>query len=384
MTILSRRACVLGSLGLGFGATLPVPVSALTRPQGASMRGAPAPAKIEVLAHRGACALRPEHTLASYAKAIADGADFIEPDLQPSKDGVLMALHENELSRTTDVAAHPEFASRRRTVTVGGHTLDGWFIVDFTYAELKTLRLKERIPDIRPDNARYDGEFQMVSLDELIDFVAAEAATRGRPIGLVPELKTPYLFTSLGLAVEDTFLETLSRHSYVAQAPMIVQCFEAPTLRRLRERMGRRDGLRFMQLVGGEREQPFDVVLAGGTQTYGDMLTDAGLRDMATYADILSPDIRALIPLGADGRLGRPDPVIGRAKAAGLQVFAWEFAPENRFMAADFRDGRGENARNVDGSVAEIHHYLAAGLDGFFTDDPGVGRRAVDTFRRRG
>ncbi|MET4897788.1 glycerophosphodiester phosphodiesterase family protein [Sphingomonadaceae bacterium jetA1] len=336
---------------------------------------------IRVIGHRGACALRPEHTLASYAKAIADGADYIEPDLMPSRDGVLMALHEPDLGKVTDVAAHPEFADRRKAVTIGGHRLEGWFITDFTFAELKTLRLKERIPDIRPGNTRYDGMFQMVSFDEIVDFVAAEATARGYPIGIAPELKAPTIFASVGLPVEDRFVAAVAAHRYLAQAPLIVQCFEIATLKRMRAHFARGGSVQLMQLIDDAPMIPLDVASAGGTTRYADMMTGEGLKRVADYADIVAPDIRALIPLRPDGRLGDPSPSIGWAKSAGLIVGGYEFRPENRFLAANFRDRAGPDARNPGGSIAEIHAYLRAGMDQFFTDDPGIGRRAVDTYR---
>lgn len=371
MTNPSRRAMIGSTIGLG--AVLACPVKAQTTP--------PAP-RIEVLAHRGASALRPEHSLAAYARAIEDGADFIEPDLFLSKDGVLVSIHEADLAKVTDVASYPEFADRRRRIQVGSRTIEGWFTVDFTFAELKTLRLKERIPDIRPGNARYDGQFQILSLDEIIDFAAAQSATRDRPVGIVPELKVPSLFASIGMPVEDRFFEVISSHAWLKTAPLIIQCFEVETLRSLRGRFGTRDNLRFMQLIDNADQVPLDIALKQGERTYGDMMTLDGLKAMAEYADIVSPGIRSLIPLQSDGRLGRPSPSIDWAKAAGLQVSGYEFRPENQFIAADFRNGDGDIARNPEGSIAEIHHYLAAGMDNFFTDDPGIGRQAADSFSR--
>lgn len=372
MTDLSRRGVIQAAIATAAASSITA----------TAVRGTPtARPKPDVIGHRGACALRPEHSLASYAKAIADGADFIEPDLMPTRDGVLMAVHEADLGKVTDVAAHPEFAGRRRVVTLAGHRIDGWFITDFTRDELKRLRLKERIPDIRPANSRYDGMFQMLSFDEIADFVAAEATTRGRAVGLAPELKAPTLFAAHGLDVEETFLAALAAHRYLATAPLIVQCFEASTLQRLRRRIAPGGNIRLMQLVDDADMVPMDVAAAGGATPYGAMLTREGLRRMAEHADIVAPDIRALIPLLPDGRLGAPNPAIGWAKAAGLQVGGYEFRPENRYLARDFRDHGGENARNPAGSIREIHQYLRAGMDGFFTDDPGIGRRAVDSFR---
>lgn len=373
MPSLDRRALL--SLTAASAATVGLASRALAQ----SVRR-PAARTIEIMGHRGAPALRPEHSLASYAKAIADGADYIEPDLMPSKDGVLMAVHEPNLAHVTDVEQHPEFASRKRTITLGTIAMTGWFVNDFTFAELKTLRLKERIPDVRPANTYWDGEFQMVSLPEIIDFVAAQSATCGRLIGLVMELKAPSLFARAGLPMEDTFLDVLKAHSYLHRAPIVVECFEASALRTIAARITRSSRVRTMMLVGGANEVPMDAALNGSKQTYAQMLTRDGLKAMREFADIVSPDIRTWIPLQADGSLGAINPALADAKAAGLSVSGWEFRPENRFLAANFRNDQGPNARNVEGSVREIEAYLAAGMDSFFTDDPAVGRLAVERF----
>jgi glycerophosphoryl diester phosphodiesterase len=338
------------------------------------------PRRIELFGHRGASALRPEHTLASYAKAIADGADFIEPDLVVSKDGVLVIRHENNIAETTDVARHPEFAGRRTEKVVDGQRQVGWFVEDFTLAELKTLRAIERLPLLRPQNAALDGQFDLVTWPEMIDFAAAEALARGRPIGLVPELKHSTYFRSLGLPLEDRFLATLAAHDYTRRCPLVIQSFEVDNLRYLRTKLGRREGLRLMQLTAGGSAtlRPADVASAGGTLTYAEMMTPAGLATVARYADILSPDTRSIVPLGPDGRLAPPAAVTADAHRAGLLVIPYTFRPENHFLAADFRDGRGDAARNAPGSIAEMRRYLAAGIDGFFTDDPGLGRQAID------
>lgn len=331
-----------------------------------------------VFAHRGASALRPEHTLAAYAKAIADGADYVEPDLVCTKDGVLVARHEADLTETTDVSKRPEFASRRTRKTFDGEAHTGWFVDDFTLAELKTLRAVERIPQSRPGSARYDGMFQLVTFEEVIDFVAAQSATTGRLIGLVPELKGSTYFAAARLALEDRFIATLAAHEYTRRAPVEIQSFEVANLRYLRDKLGRRANLRLMQLVGVGAMQPSDVVAAGGKLTYGEMATPRGLRDVAAYADTFAPPTRALIPLKKDGSLDAPSALAGSVRAAGLRLETWTFRPENRFLAADFRDGAGEHARNEAGSVAEMRRYLQLGLDGFFTDDPALGRKAVD------
>jgi glycerophosphoryl diester phosphodiesterase len=335
------------------------------------------PARPLVFGHRGASALRPEHTLAAYARAIADGADYIEPDLVSTKDGVLVARHEAFLSETTDVASHPAFASRKARKTIDGETHEGWFVDDFTLAELKTLRAVERIPQFRPGSAQYNGMFQVVTFEEIIDFVAAEAAARGRIIGIVPELKHSTYFASVGLPLEDRFLSILGAHDYTRRNPVEIQSFEVANLKYLRGKLGRRANLRLMQLVISENVRPMDVAAAGGTLTFAQMCTPAGLRDIAQYADVVAPPTRAIIPLNKDGTLAAPSALVDDAHRAGLRVEPWTFRPENRFLAADFRNGAGEFARNEAGSIAEMKRYIATGIDGFFTDDPALGRAAL-------
>ena len=342
---------------------------------------AAAPKQLPVFGHRGASALRPEHTLASYAKAIVDGADYVEPDLVVSKDGVLIARHENNIAETTDVARHPEFAARRTEKTVDGVKQLGWFAEDFTLAELKTLRAIERLPQLRPANAAMDGRFDVPTWQEIVDFVAAESAARGKAIGLVPELKHSTYFRGIGLPLEDRFLASLAAHDYTRRAPIEVQSFEMANLRYLRGKLGRPANIRLLQLVEPGAGRPAGGgVGADGAPDYAAMVTPQGLRDVAGYADVLGPPTRAIIPLGPDGRLAKPTRLVADAHAAGLLVRPWTFRPENHFLAADFRDAAGDAARNPAGSLAEIRAYLAAGIDGFFTDDPAIGRQAVTDF----
>jgi glycerophosphoryl diester phosphodiesterase len=337
-------------------------------------------ARPELFAHRGASALRPEHTLASYAKAIADGADYIEPDLCITKDGVLVARHENAITETTDVASRPEFASRKNRKVIDGQAHDGWFVSDFTLAELKTLRAKERLPQLR--GTAYDGQFQLVTFEEMIDFIAAESATRGRIIGIVPELKHSTYFASIGLPLEDRFVATLKAHEYTRRAPIEIQSFEVANLKRLRPVIGHPANVRLMQLVqvGGKADamHPADVAAAGGSLTYGEMVTARGMKEIATYADVVAPNNRGIIPVGADERLLAPTPLVADAHNAGLLVHSWTFRPENFFLAADFRNDAGLAARNEAGSIAEMRHYIETGLDGFFSDDSGLARKAID------
>jgi len=330
-------------------------------------------------AHRGASALFPEHTLAAYARAILDGADFVEPDLVCTKDGVLVARHENAITDTTDVASRPEFAGRKTRKSIDGQAHEGWFVSDFTLAELKTLRAVERLPAMRGTGG--DGRFQVLSLEEIVDFVAAESAARGRSIGLVPELKHSTWFAAAGLALEARLVSTLNAHAYTRSAPVTVQSFETANLKALRKTLGRSSNIRLAQLAvaGGRLDalKPADVALAGGSLTYGEMLSARGLREVAQYADVVAPMHRAVIPLGADERLGRPSPLVADAHRAGLDVVAWTFRPENAFLAADFRNDAGPNARNEAGSIAEMQRYLETGIDGLFSDDVALARKAI-------
>lgn len=329
-----------------------------------------------VIGHRGAPALRPEHTLASYAKAIADGADFIEPDLVSTKDGVLVARHENEIGGTTDVAAHPEFAARKTRKTIDGNEVEGWFTEDFTLAELKTLRARERIPQLR--STQYDGQFQIATLDEIIDFVAAESAARGRVIGIIPEIKHGTFFQQHKLAMEDKVIATLDAHEYTRRAPIIIQSFEIANLKYLHDKLGaNHPNVALVQLTDEPAMHPGDVLAAGGKLTYADMLTPQGLRDIAKYAQYLGPYKMSIIPY-TDSGLGKPTSLVHDAHAAGLKLIPYTFRPENYFLPKDAWKGNDPHAFNEAGSVAEIRAYLDAGIDGFFTDMPQVGRVAVD------
>jgi len=342
-------------------------------------RAAVRPVKPVLLGHRGCCALRPEHSLGSYAKAIADGADYIEPDLVVTKDGVLVARHENNIVETTDVSDHPEFAARKATKIVDGVSQTGWFTEDFTLDELRTLRARERMvgDGLRVESHSYDGMFRILTMAEIADFLAAESAARGRTVGLIPEIKHSTYFAGIGFPMEDRFIKELNASKYLATAPVIVQSFEIANLKALHGILGDRPNVQLMQLIDDDGLRPADVVKAGGTTTYAQMMSPDGLAAIATYADWVAPWTRQLIPLGPDGKLGEPKSVIADAHRSGLLVGCYTFRPENQFLAADYRNDAGPNARNPDGSVTEIRRYIDEGLDGFFTDDPALGRRAI-------
>lgn len=361
-----------------------IALAACTTPAPAPAPSAPTPPpapvrKALVIGHRGAPALRPEHTLASYAKAIEDGADFIEPDLVPTKDGVLVARHENDISTTTNVATLPQFADRRRIKVVDGERLTGWFTEDFTLAELKTLRARERIPRLRAANTRYDGQFEIATFDEILALAAQAAQKRGRPVGLYPELKHPSYFRGIGLPLEEKLAAALQASAYARGAPVYVQSFEPGALRTMRRLLGNTmPNVRITQLIAGGSHRPADWRLAGDTRTYADMLTPLGLREVATYANGIGPEKSLVIPRDAQGRLGEPTALVRNAHAAGLVVHPYTFRPENSFLPKALQAAGDASTRNPAGMVREVDAYLAAGVDGIFTDDPALGRRAVD------
>ncbi len=321
-----------------------------------------------VIAHRGASADRPEHTLSAYRLAIEQGADFIEPDLVITRDGILVARHENDISETTDVADRPEFASRRTTKLIDGDKVTGWFTEDFTLAELQSLRARERLPQLRPANRAFDGQDTIPTLDQIIELAKSESARLGRPIGIYPETKHPTYFRSIGLALEEPLLETLARHGYTGPAdPVFIQSFEVGNLQHLRSRTG----LRLIQLVGS-RGGPFDRP----DLSYADMVTASGLEAIRAYADGVGAEKSLVIPRGPDGRLGEPTGLAEAARSAGLAIHLWTFRPENFFLPAEFRSSANPVERGD--AEAEIARFLETGIDGFFTDSVPPGRHAVD------
>ncbi|SER05188.1 glycerophosphodiester phosphodiesterase [Sphingobium sp. YR768] len=314
-----------------------------------------------LIAHRGASGERPEHTLASYERAIDQGADFIEPDLVLTKDGVLVARHENEISGTTDVADHPEFADRKTTKQIDGIDMVGWFTEDFTLAELRTLRARERLPDLRPANKRFNDLYLIPTLEEILKLVRAKEAETGRRIGLYPETKHPSYFAKIGLPHQAPMLAMLAKYGYEnADDPVFIQSFEVGNLKALRTATR----LRLIQLVDAEGG-PADLPGV----TYADMLMVQGLSDIATYADGVGPS--AALIIAPEG----PTALVGRAHDAGLQVHVWTLRMENSFLPAQFQrlddpQGRGD-------FTGYVQAIAATGVDGIFSDFPGQARAAL-------
>jgi len=334
-----------------------------------------------VFAHRGASALRPEETIEAYTKAIADGADFIEPDLVPTKDGVLVARHENNIAETTDVADHPEFAARKTTKVIDGESQTGWFTEDFTLAELKTLYAKERLGALRPESMSWNGKLQIATLDEIVALAASSKTTRGNPVGLIPEIKHSTYFAGLGFDMEAMLFAAIKASPYLLRTPVIIQSFEVSNLKRIHRALEREEvampNIQLMQLIDDDAKHPGDVLKAGGKLTYGAMLTPKGLAEIATYAQWVAPWTRRIITLDAEEKLGPRTAVLADAHRAGLKVGTYTFRPENQFLPYNYRYGE-PSARWPQGMYADVIKFLTAGIDGFFADDPHIGRVAVD------
>jgi glycerophosphoryl diester phosphodiesterase len=364
IALTSTVAAAAGALTtVGPAGAAPVTAASATGAPSAGARHGGAAQPI-VIGHRGASGHRPEHTLASYRLAIAMGADFVEPDLVATRDGVLVARHENEISGTTDVADHPEFAARRTTKTIDGTPVTGWFTEDFTLAELKTLRAKERLPQLRPGNTAYDGRFPVPTLQEIIDLVRAESRRLRRTIGIYPETKHPSYFASIGLPLEPPLVRTLRRNGLAHRgAPVIIQSFETGNLRALRSRVG----VRLVQLLDASG-RPYDLAAAGDPRTYADLATPAGLRWISRYADGVGVNKNLIVPRDASGALLEPTALVGDAHRLGLVVHAWTFRNENNFLPADFRVGTDPAARGD--AEAEYRLFYGLGLDGVFSDHP--------------
>nr|WP_050998429.1 glycerophosphodiester phosphodiesterase [Saccharomonospora marina] len=349
-------------------------MAAPARPADAAPKAAGAESGFVVVGHRGASGYRPEHTLASYELAARMGADYIEPDLVTTKDGVLVARHEPEIGGTTDVAGHPEFADRKTTKMVDGEPVTGWFAEDFTLAELKTLRAKERIPQLRPNNTIYDGRYQVPTLQEVIDLAKRLSRELHREIGIYPETKHPTYFRQQGLALEPALVRTLRRNGLDRpNAKVYVQSFEVGNLVELNRTLR----VRLVQLIGGSAA-PYDFVASGDPRTYDDLVTPQGLAEIATYADGVGPTKDRIIPRDENGYLTEPTTLVDDAHQLGLAVHPWTFRAENAFLPAELRSS--DDPAAWGDILAEYETFLATGIDGVFADQPDI---AVEAARQR-
>jgi glycerophosphoryl diester phosphodiesterase len=352
--MLTRRAFAAASAAVAAAAALPARAAS-------PFRKTPL-----IIAHRGASGERPEHTLSAYRLAIAEGCDVIEPDLVPTRDGHLVVRHEPEISGTTDVASRPEFADRKTRKVIDGETIEGWFTHDFTLAELKTLRCRERLPKLRPGNTRYDGQDAIPTYQEVVDLAKVESARTGRTIGTYPEMKHPTYFASVGLPLEHRLHAALKANALDrADAPVFVQCFEAGALKTFRT-LCRAPLIQLMDGAGGPADLP--------GASYAEMSGAVGLKQVATYADGIGPNWAMILPTAADGALAPATPLVGDAHAAGLVVHPWTVRAENAFLPPALRRGA---SLTDHGDVDAVYHALfAAGVDGLFSDFPGLAAQA--------
>ncbi|MFI6939928.1 glycerophosphodiester phosphodiesterase [Streptomyces sp. NPDC050418] len=371
-----RRAllttAVLGAGGVALGGAAPAAAADERRRGG--YRSLPVPT---VIAHRGASGYRPEHTLGSYQLALDMGADVIEQDLVPTKDGHLVCRHENDITGTTDVAAHPEFADRRTTKSIDGASLTGWFTEDFTLAELKTLRAKERIPGNRQENTLYDGRWEVPTLEEVFQWADREGRRRGREIWLHIETKHPTYFRSIGLGLEERLAKLLRKYGrHKKHSPNFLQSFEPSSIQRL----GKLVDAPLVVLLSSANSRPWDFVEAGDPRTVADLVKPEGLKWIASYAQGLGPTLDLIIPRDASGKLTQPTTLVRDAHAKGLVLHPYTMRNENTFLPAEFR--RGTSANDYGDAFGAFKVWFETGIDGIFTDNPDTGLLAAADFRK--
>ncbi|MCA1783732.1 MAG: glycerophosphodiester phosphodiesterase family protein [Dermatophilaceae bacterium] len=331
-----------------------------------------------VYGHRGAPGYVPENTLGSYALAASMGVEAIELDLVCTKDGRLVARHEPNLAVSTDVATRPEFADRWREIAIGERVERGWFTVDFTLEELRTLHAGEPWPDLRGHTLEAEGEWRIPSFDDILACRAAAGAARGRDLGVIVEIKRSSLFHLLGFDPEAELLASLGRHGVSTADPLLrLESFETSNLRRLREELGFDGSLVFLaEDTGG----PLDHLLAGDPRTYADLLTPSSLEELAGLVDVIAPKKHLVIGRTADDRLADPTPLVADAHAVGLEVTPWSFRAENHFLPAELR-GSDDPAEHGD-LAAELTAFFDAGVDGVFCDQPDLAIAARDDYLR--
>ncbi|MCX5408406.1 glycerophosphodiester phosphodiesterase [Streptomyces sp. NBC_00335] len=341
--------------------------------RGGGYRDLPVPT---VIGHRGASGYRPEHTLGSYQLALDLGADVVEQDLVPTKDGHLVCRHENEIGGTTDVADHPGFAARRTTKTIDGVTVTGWFTEDFTLAELKTLRAKERIPALRQRNTLYDGRWDVPTFEEVLRWADREGRRRGKRVWLHVETKHPSYFRGLGLALEEPLAKLLRRYGRDGRgAPLFLQSFEPSSIQRL----SRLVSSPRVVLLSAAGSRPWDFELAKDPRTVADLVKPEGLRWIAGFAQGIGPTMDLILPRDAAGKLGAPTTLVADAHAQALILHPYTARNENSFLPADYRKGTDPTAYGD--AFGAFKAYFEQGIDGIFTDHPDTGLLAAEAFR---
>jgi glycerophosphoryl diester phosphodiesterase len=374
------RRTLLGAAALGAGA-MALGGAGTSAAAEAGAAGKPGPGRElpvpTVIGHRGASGYRPEHTLGSYQLALDMGADIVEQDVVPTKDGHLVCRHENDITATTDVSAHPEFADRKTTKTVDGTKLTGWFTEDFTLAELKTLRAKERIPGTRQRNTLYDGRWEVPTFEEVLQWADREGRKRGRKVWLYVETKHPTYFRKLGLGLEERVAKLLRRYGRdTKDAALFLQSFEPSSIQRLRKLVDTPS----VVLLDAVDKRPWDFVEANDPRTVADLVKPEGLKWIASFAQGIGPDLSVIIPRTADGKLGTPTSVVKDAHAAGLILHPYTMRNENTFLPADFRKGSDPNAYGD--AFGAFKAYFATGIDGIFSDNADTALLAAADFRK--
>ena len=322
-----------------------------------------------VIGHRGASGYRPEHTRSAYELAVALGADAVEPDIVATRDGVLVVRHENEIGSTTDVAAHPEFAGRRTSKVVDGIRLTGWFTEDFTWAELRTLRARERLPEVRKSSATFDGRFPLLRLKDVFKLVDRLSGRARRPIGVVAEIKHATYFASIGLPLDELFAAEVNDAGWNAgDGRLTIESFERSLLDKVYARGVY--GKRVFLLEA--RGKPFDELTLLGSEAprYADYLTDAGLYGLSGKVDGISVPKSLILATDADGQVSGASDLVDAAHAADLEIYCWTLRPENRYLARTFR--RGRLRADFGNWQAEFRTILGTGIDGVFADHPDL------------
>ncbi|WP_328776781.1 glycerophosphodiester phosphodiesterase [Streptomyces goshikiensis] len=329
-----------------------------------------------VIGHRGSSGYRPEHTLGSYQLALDLGADVVEQDLVPTKDGHLVCRHENEIGGTTDVADHPAFAARRTTKSVDGVSVTGWFTEDFTLAELKILRAKERIPAVRQRNTLYDGRWAVPTFEEVLRWAEREGKRRGKRVWLHVETKHPTYFRSLGLALEEPLARLLRRYGRDGRgAAVFLQSFEPSSIQRL----SRLVSAPRVVLLSAANTRPWDFEVAKDPRTVADLVKPEGLKWIASFAQGIGPTLDLIVPRDADGRLGTPTTLVEDAHARSLVLHPYTARNENSFLPAEYRKGTDPAAYGD--AFGAFQRYFELGIDGIFTDNPDTGLLAAEAFR---
>ncbi|KIF01223.1 glycerophosphodiester phosphodiesterase [Streptomyces sp. RSD-27] len=329
-----------------------------------------------VIGHRGSSGYRPEHTLGSYQLALDLGADVIEQDLVPTKDGHLVCRHENEIGGTTDVADHPEFTGRRTTKTVDGVSVTGWFTEDFTLAELRTLRAKERIPAIRQRNTLYDGRWAVPTFEEVLRWADREGRRRGRRVWLHVETKHPTYFRGLGLGLEEPLAALLRRYGRDGRdAAVFLQSFEPSSIQRL----SRLVSAPRVVLLSAANTRPWDFETAKDPRTVADLVKPEGLTWIAGFAQGIGPTLDLIVPRDAEGRLATPTTLVRDAHARGLVLHPYTARNENSFLPAEYRKGTDPTAYGD--AFGAFKRYFELGIDAIFTDNPDTGLLAAEAFR---